>query len=78
MNFDKSKQQLKKRQRKRNITDYNPPFNAASDVNLGKEVDTKPMNVLQKEHEVPLKNNAHNMFYLPHTFVIKGTGERLQ
>ena len=30
------KAEPKKKQRKRNITYYNPPFNAASDVNLGK------------------------------------------
>ena len=37
LKFDASKKQPKKKQRKRNITYYNPPFNAASDVNLGKE-----------------------------------------
>ena len=36
LKFDTSKQQPKKKQRKGNITCYNPPFNAASDVNLGK------------------------------------------
>ena len=37
LKFDASKKQPKKKQRKRNITYYNPPFNSASDVNLGKE-----------------------------------------
>ena len=50
LKFDASKKQPKKKQRKRNITYYNPPFNAASDVNLGKEF----LNLLDKHFP---KNN---------------------
>ena len=44
----KPNQQPKKRQRKRNITYYNLPFNAVSDVNLGKNFFNSWTNMLPR------------------------------